>query len=130
MGDKGENMKPTEEQIKELWDKLDVKLEHDWTNDVHGYKIADCICDRCGKSDWPPPSVNKCYPPIDLNNLFKWTREKLQELELQSITFSWRRNGECEATLWFYSGIRINGLGRKEEEALFWVIWKVIKEIE
>jgi len=116
-------MKPTEEQIKRLWEWCGVKPE------ILTVRITPVVMAK-GKTLEGGSRIQEIYPPIDLNNLFKWTREKLQELELQSITFSWRRNGECEATLWFYSGIRINGLGRKEEEALFWVIWKVIKEIE
>lgn len=63
-------------------------------------------------------------PDIDLNNLFKWAVPRLEEL--QSITFNWHRNNECEVILWFYSGIKVAGIASAPNLALFWAIWELI----
>ena len=65
---------------RRFWEALEVSLKHDWTNEVHGYRINDCICARCGISDWPPSNASSlCLLRLTLDNLFKYAVPKLME---------------------------------------------------
>ena len=122
-------MKPTEEQVREFWEKLGVQLEHEWTDDVSGYRITDCICEVCRKSDWPPAQDKRCYPPIDLNNLFKWAVPKLRELDFTGVYFLPLSDGRWHVKV---DILRLaDDWGNEVQDpalALFWAIYKVREE--
>jgi len=120
-------MKPTEEQIKKFW-------EH-W-----GFY----------KEEYPEPDIKwlyrspdhtyisfRGYPPIDLNNLFKWAVPKLftwslgKGWELCSDT-EIRATGKVEAHVQLIGFNNKEFIGDASDEdpalALFWAIYKVIEE--
>uniref|UniRef100_A0A6M3L2Q5 Uncharacterized protein n=1 Tax=viral metagenome TaxID=1070528 RepID=A0A6M3L2Q5_9ZZZZ len=83
---------PTNKQIKEFWEKLSPTPD-DWRM----YEI------------W----LYSGYPPIDLNNLFKYAVPKLDQ----------SRYYKALSSIFYYDAI-------KEDPALalFWAIYQVIKE--
>lgn len=119
--------RPTEEQIREFWQKLGAELEHDWENEYCGHTISDCVCRVCHQSDWPPPTNNRCYPPITLDNLFRWAVPKLQMYELRS----YNQDGEHTVVVSILTDGGWRGQVAKDPAlALFWAIWKVMdKEV-
>jgi len=105
---------PTQEQVKEFWE---------WC----GFKKVDNPTVYC-KWAYCYPDGNlysfKGFPPIDLNNLFKWAvpgaiQEMLGEL-------SYDRRSAVRAL--FKEWLNNNPNGTDDFAlALFWAIWKVIK---
>jgi len=85
-------MNPTQEEQRKFWKGLGVNLKHEWTDEIAGYKTSEAFCKRCGNSSWPPEK-SSCYPPIDLNNLFKYAtdkvREKIGEKEYFKLLVRW-----------------------------------------
>jgi len=108
-------MKPTEEQVKKFWEWCGIYRDLATDGNYRWFKGEEIISPVDGNGD----------PIIDLNSLFRWAVPTLfQRMDLQSINFSQRPNDECEVILWFYSGLRVSGLGIKEEDALFWANYK------
>ena len=81
----------TQEELKRFWEKCGVSLEHEWDNRPYGYEITDCICTRCGISDWPPGNEKKpCLLPLTLDNLFKYgVTRALKEIRLWVLLRKW-----------------------------------------
>jgi len=121
-------MKPTEEQVREFWEKLGVQLEHEWTDDVSGYRITDCICEVCRKSDWPPAQDKRCYPPIDLNNLFKRAVPKAVKLIQDKFICIQEAAMQHLFCLWLAEYWEPREEPISITDALFWAIDKVRKE--
>jgi len=113
---------PTEEQIKELWEKLGLNLEHEWQDEIHGYEISGYVCERCGAVEEYTPDT-ACYPKIDLTNLFKWaTTRAVAKLIWTGI--GTRASWEKLFAMWLDFYLE----GMELEDALFWAIYKVIKD--
>ena len=91
-------MKPTDEQIKEFWELCDAP-----------YKRVR----RIGQPH---------YPPIDLNNLFKYAVPKVFEVDYKKAYMAVLR--------WITDYANYVGISKIEQDpalALFWAIYKVIK---
>jgi len=119
---------PTEEQIKELWE---------WCG-LEPIKREDS--DEVVRWDLPNGGFRFYAPDIDLNNLFKWAVPKLTETyaELRVIftygsvmNCSLYRFGKLYSRKKNFQWIRIGEQSDKDPAlALFWAIYKVIKEVE
>ena len=131
--------KPTEEQIKELWE---------WCGLIHINNLEppdviqvsnSCeamILDRPVNGWYLPMGFEpdnpkrlvsvKDYPTIDLNNLFQWAVPKLGEdleIELFIPSVNWFCQIKKRTTIIATS----NGYHKDPALALFWAIYKVIK---
>ncbi len=115
-----ESKQPTPEQIKEFWEKFGFK-------DGSGYlegdiDIVTVIC--------PDRTIIHEYPPIDLNNLFKYAEKPT----IKKIQENWHEHHEGYLTdtgarqellmAWLFK----IAAGLSHEDALFWVVWEVIHE--
>jgi len=113
-------MKPTEEQVKKFW-------EH-W-----GFY----------KEEYPEPDIKwlyrspdhtyisfRGYPPIDLNNLFKWAVPKLQDNGYQIDIVCFEESGFSVAVFNVIHEEQdiYDANNRDPALALFWAIYKVIEE--
>ena len=108
--------KPTEAQIKELWERCGFVNEITRSPSLSGFGGDDVY-------NWTRPDKvihSKKLPTIDLNNLFKYAVPKLQDLRWVKFYF----DGECELRI----GNRgITGVDDDPALALFWAIYEVIK---
>lgn len=109
-------MKPTDEQKREFWELCGFKIV------VHYVKHSEFW-------EYPDGELHPTYPPIDLNNLFQYAVPKLKEgldYPQETIGFPTERY-KCHRFLqmWVYS-IAIQG--KDPALALFWAIYKVLKE--
>jgi hypothetical protein len=143
-----ENKQPTEAQIKEFWEWCGLGCVHDWQRDNYTPAWGH-DCTKCGKqfrsSQWSrtnPPVIGELsdYPPIDLNNLFKYAVPKLEipNYRLEHINFypNWNEidNYLCDLTFSQrepdnyspYSCEVRTSQGGTPALALFWAIWEVI----
>ncbi|KKN74763.1 hypothetical protein LCGC14_0388050 [marine sediment metagenome] len=119
-------MEPTQEQIKEFWEACGL---HHYVSPKEKISYED--------NHWIAPDGTKYsgYPPIDLNNLFKYAVPKaIRDNGLFSIDAMWRDKG-IEGTCWrttvffsFYSEGVTEGEGNTFALALFWALWEV-KEV-
>ena len=109
---------PTEEQIKEFWEKLGVRS----SGNLSFYQLPD---------DYTPK--------IDLNNLFKWAVPKLTQqgghpysIKLVAQWGEFHKDYGVEITNPTLSGKKRIALefNKNPALALFWAIYKVIKEVE
>ncbi len=113
-------MKPTDEQVKEFWEKLGVKGE---------YYVHDTFGEFGGRV------TGMKYPPIDLNNLFKYAVPKLLGGDRYLfITFDVTSNEAglvaCEISTLRFSDegatrIKWEASDNDPALALFWAIWAV-----
>jgi hypothetical protein len=119
----GGKMEPSKEQIKEFWEWCGFKKLDNPTADV---KWAYCYPDGNLYSF-------KSFPPIDLNNLFKWAVPKLINKDGQGgVAFRQYPDGlMCVIALESQTGFDEHKIFRADKDpalALFWAIYKVIKE--
>jgi len=108
-------MNPTEEQIREFWKRCGVKPTKLKTGvNYHGTPI---------------PYTATLYPPIDLNNLFKYAVPKLSnEATFDRVEIS-LPTGKME--FWVKLVARHQSVVEKDKDpalALFWAIYKVIED--
>ncbi|KKN12666.1 hypothetical protein LCGC14_1014160 [marine sediment metagenome] len=87
---------PTKEQIKWFWEQCLHECVHDWDKTLlEGIKpdCYDCVCNKCGMKftfatgrffAW---GHEYDFPPIDLNNLFKYAVPKLYYIEIKVARF-------------------------------------------
>ena len=122
---------PTEEQIKELWEWCGFTC----TGDPKGETWHHPDWELCGKDWWN-------IPHLDLNNLFKYAVPKLTENGkypyLKAIEIEPAMCDELNFTCYlYYEALHDDGFVEREESqgyssdpalALFWAIYKVIKE--
>jgi len=110
-------MKPTEEQIKELWEKLADDVEH-YNEDKHRHY-------RFGE-EWTEDE-----PSIDLNNLFRWAVPKV----IAGGHWLGMITTEMSSGTQYTFAIYVQKYKTKPEHeasnkdpalALFWAIWEVI----
>ena len=122
-------MQPTEEQIKEFWEWCGIEPKvTDWERTT--VRASEATLSKEGYS-LPASSIvyqNIEYPPIDLNNLFKWAVPKvigLGKFHGISLSFSSLIEEEwtCEVIRTWYRDTETN---EDPAFALFWAIWKVI----
>ena len=102
---------PTEEQIKELWEWCG------WMIPTSPYYHR------------PDGRQVKSIPSVDLHNLFQWAVPKLGEdleIELFIPSVNWFCQIKKRTTIIATS----NGYHKDPALALFWAIYKVIKEVE
>ena len=114
--------KPTEAQIKEFWEWCGFVEEYEAGTNAWWVKAPDSRGD-----------VN--YPPIDLNNLFKYAVPNW----ITGIEFSWGDEAHtttiCKVWYGIYAGLGQNtqqlrqdfyeAEGNTEALALFWALWQV-----
>ena len=100
---------PTEEQIKEFWEWCGQKREN---RSEYGRL-----------PDWG-------YPPIDLNNLFKWAVPKLYECSLSLSGMQPNELYWCAEVSLRENDLTTEEYNKDPALALFWAIYKVIKEVE
>jgi len=108
---------PTEEQIKEFLEHFGFKFKDDKTYDALGKEWAVHYPD----GEWHHAYKKDIGKLIDPNNLFKWAVPKacLGWIKFHPL------GGECHVTA---NGKSYEGLSGDPALALFWAIWKVIKE--
>ena len=94
-------MKPTDEQIKEVWG---------WCGAP--YRTEMDSWDRFG------------YPKLDLNSLFKYAVPKLEDPDISFFQFN---DKTWEASIEWKS-INLSGRDLDPALALFWAIWELIKK--
>jgi len=131
---------PTEEQIKELWEWCGcVQAQGKLRRDFHyesGQKVGD----------WRFPDGSMArhglLPPIDLKSLFKWAVPKLRDKniawELRNCVLKIRGEYQDFAmaklmwnkkAFWKFTNLKLSiKVDRDPAQALFWAIYKVIKE--
>jgi hypothetical protein len=106
------NMKPTQEQIKEFWEWCGFKFYQPIENGAIDVVYPDdTVC---------LSPVKLAFPLLDLNNLFKYAVPKLTRYEMFIIT------GICHVHVNIGSTYE-KGDNELPELALFWAIWKLIK---
>jgi len=118
-------MKPTEEQIRELWEWCGLRYEQPyWLND-------DCPEGTCA---FYGEYYRELLGTITLNNLFKWAVPKLTKkgFHIETRTYSGEVKGiqgkcswvaiqkELEEPIWFTSA--------ELEDALFWAIYRIMEK--
>ena len=124
---------PTGAQIKEFWEKCGFTLEelHSLESDEPYFVLHKPDGEQynywIGKSWDNEIPVRKLYPPIDLNNLFKYAVTKSPEYTpdirlIQHIDFDY---GRC--SILDVMGEEYVGESQDPALALFWAIWECIK---
>lgn len=96
---------PTEAQEKEFWGKLGVHSVEKGT-----------------PRGFDPPIIIDKYPPIDLNNLFKYAVPKL-DIERINLYPATEDRWGCYFDDWYQD----HNVAETPALALFWAIWEVIK---
>lgn len=116
-------MEPTDEQIKEFWEYWGFFKEESPDPDIKWlYRAPDSMYISF-----------KGYPPINLNNLFKWAVPKVFRLGYNHLECRIDSRRDGDGYMWIISkydkqvSIRSDYL-IDPALALFWAIWKVIKE--
>jgi hypothetical protein len=116
---------PTQEQIKEFWEWCGFKRLPQGNRYYH-FELTTKVM------DWQAPTGETMpyLPRIDLNNLFKWAVPKLQQTG-REVGIIAREASGFEAKVLHISP-QWSSIGRDEDPALalFWAIYKVIKEEE
>jgi hypothetical protein len=108
--------KPTQEQIEEFWGWCEVgKINYSGNGDPH--LLSDFRQD---------------FPPIDLNNIFKYAVPKVRGVELKVINLEKTGNlsGQyCSAQIQVNETgeLKHSGIWDTPAHALFWAIWEVKK---
>ena len=106
-----EQNEPTQKQWEEFWERYGLGCAHDWQF-LENTPLWGLDCVKCGKefrkSQWSQavaPAIGnfKDYPPIDLNNLFKFVPDVIRE-----VLFFRRGLNEVGCRLW-------------KDEAVFWI---------
>lgn len=120
---------PTEEQIKEFWERCGFK----WRAYASAY-VGEVVM-KVHDATWVYPDGETHFklPPIDLNNLFRWAVPKANSL-------GWGVGlmpcGNVQDSLWYgdtfniWKEVHYRESNPKMDDpalALFWAIWKVIK---
>ena len=129
-------MKPTQEQIKEFWEWCGL-IHINNPIPIEAANSCEAIAIDKPLNGWYCPDYAKGTsklisfketPIIDLNNLFKWAVPKLEEIGLdielkRTIEPKWR------VIISNYTD-RPPTMGDDDNPALalFWAIWKVVKE--
>ena len=112
---------PTEEQIKELWEWCGFKFFKPYENG------AIDVLDPTGSLYLSPTPL--AIPLVDLNNLFKWAVPNLQEQGLITSLVAVEHSGfDCHIIRLFADEPFITIRDKDPALALFWAIYKVIKE--
>ena len=120
-------MKPTDEQIKEFWEKCGWK----WLEErhyVHGYMMHG---GSYYEGYWMPPDIKNKHeswlrlPDIDLNNLFKYSVPKVRYCDLTKMD-KLSCDGDYRASVRCGEGI-VGNVGHGDSKdpalALFWAIY-------
>ena len=118
---------PTQEQIKKFWERCGLGCTHEWQFIEGKTPLWGMDCQKCGKefrrSQWShavAPVIGKLtnYPPLDLNNLFKFAvpqaRNKVGADDLARRLAGWMKD--------------VILCGLNPETSLFWVIREVMKD--
>ena len=114
------NTEPTLKQLKEFWEWCGQDVTHKYI------QTADTVCKKCRKT----LDYNKGYnplckaPDLTLDNLFKCAVSKLDYCAIQFVSES-SPTSRAEVR---YNKTSSQITSKKPELALFWAIWKVIKE--
>lgn len=127
------NKQPIEAQIKELWAWCGL-CSHDW-DFLSSYSPPDpdnySKCKKCGLIIEGHNYRQYQLPSLDLNNLFKYAVPKL--LPKHDFSIYWVLDVDSPDGAWSVSmantpGPNIRLRHQDPALALFWAIWKVIKE--
>lgn len=120
------NNEPTQEQIKEFWEKLGARY------------VPLFHCDTCLHEDAPYWLIKgishriylaELMTMVDLNNLFKYAVPKLEREYLHThIIFEQDRTEPriCAVQILFNNKLVGTGESNNPALALFWAIWEVI----
>lgn len=117
-------MKPTEEQIKEFWEKIADKIEAFNAGRHYHFLFGD---------SWyrgEQTSFASGIPVIDLNNLFKYAVPKLQDKGYMIELYSYECKGYKVSVYNITGQVDIPVAITTDENpdiALFWASWEVIK---
>ena len=129
-----ENKEPTKEQVKEFWAKVLQECVHDWDKTLIAGVSPDiyaCVCKKCGrKFDFCHGKVfaygsSYEFPPIDLNNLFKYA----VPIAVERIAEECKMDLVEAKLLLFHEWFNRIRQGLEDVLALFWALDKVMKEI-
>ena len=112
-------MKPTEEQIKEFWERCGFESRM-----MPNYSADNSSCNYV----WFNPEGIGCYklPPLDLNNLFEYAVPKVDTL----VQMEFGRNTEGYFVVVGYAD-ETNIFSVNDQDpalALFWALYPVLKE--
>jgi len=106
---------PTQEQIKELWERYG--FEDIQYYDHRGKLIKGAIHHVSPDQSWGQSS----YPPIDLNNLFKYAVD-----EAVNVIQNENEQLYSDEALWYLFDIWVQLMKWDYTEiALFWALWQV-----
>lgn len=111
-------MKPTQEEIKHLWESFGFKYEK--TGQRHIPEVFEVYQWR-----YPDGEHYDSLPPIDLNSLFKWAVPRAIQKMMGELTYD--RRSAVKALFRWWLNNNPNGI-EDPALALFWAIWKVIRK--